>query len=550
MKPQSTLAWIFVLAASTTACGSADQPAGGATEVTGRSLTVTSVADVCPTFRFVAPPASAGLNAFYKKYALLRNDPNASVGIPLVSSENVPPQALRVAGRIVQYMLSVRADVRAGVLQTWPEASHNGPSYNRVAIMGEHESSASLPEQDQFAPSRGYGATNWAPITSGAEENLLQYGPGIDPYFNENILVHEFGHTFWDMGVVKGAVDRTALDTQRTSAYDSEITAGRWQQTYRTGHPTADANHAEYWAEGVQDFFDANAQASAPFAHPDPTPGDGFNDDADGVHNTINTRVELQSYAPAFYALVRQLMPGATWKYSCVPVQRTSARIEAEDYDPPRWWGTGSNANYGDADAANVGNGSYRGDGVDLYTDYSGAGTGFYVGATNTGEWLRYSVFVPATDGYTFAFRVSTPGTGAQIKLYVDDALATTVAVPNTGGWWNWQNATPGAAVALSSGLHAIKLEMVGSLNFGSFDVGRKTNVVPGTIEAEDYAAGKQGFAYNDTTPGNDGGSSYRSDDVDIRTGSPSPVVTNTAAGEWLNYEIDVTAEGSYVLRT
>ena len=68
---------------------------------------------------------------------------------------------------------------------------------------------------------------------------------------------------------------------------------------------------------------------------------------------------------------------------------------------------------------------------------------------------------------------------------------------------------------------------------------------VPGTVLAERYDRGGDGVAYHDTTPGNAGGT-LRGDDVDLEPSSSGAFdVGWTAAGEWLNYSVDVTASGS-----
>src|SRR5262249_22985207 len=69
---------------------------------------------------------------------------------------------------------------------------------------------------------------------------------------------------------------------------------------------------------------------------------------------------------------------------------------------------------------------------------------------------------------------------------------------------------------------------------------------VPGKIEAEQFDNGGQGLAYHDTTPGNSGGQ-FRSTDVDIEAASEGGYdVGWTAAGEWLNYTVNVASAGSY----
>jgi len=75
-----------------------------------------------------------------------------------------------------------------------------------------------------------------------------------------------------------------------------------------------------------------------------------------------------------------------------------------------------------------------------------------------------------------------------------------------------------------------------------------QTKALPGTIQAEDFDTGANGSAYRDTTSGNTGGK-YRSTDVDIESCSEGGYdVGWTAAGEWLNYTVNVAAAGTYNL--
>ena len=78
--------------------------------------------------------------------------------------------------------------------------------------------------------------------------------------------------------------------------------------------------------------------------------------------------------------------------------------------------------------------------------------------------------------------------------------------------------------------------------------VAAQTKSLPGTIQAEDFDAGSNGTAYRDTSSGNAGGQ-YRSTDVDIEACSEGGFdVGWTAAGEWLNYTVNVAAAGTYNL--
>jgi cytochrome c peroxidase len=73
---------------------------------------------------------------------------------------------------------------------------------------------------------------------------------------------------------------------------------------------------------------------------------------------------------------------------------------------------------------------------------------------------------------------------------------------------------------------------------------------IPGTVQAEDYDNGGQGVAYNDTTAGNTL-ALYRSDDVDVGSscGSGCYNLNYVAAGEWVEYTVNVAATASYDLK-
>jgi len=72
---------------------------------------------------------------------------------------------------------------------------------------------------------------------------------------------------------------------------------------------------------------------------------------------------------------------------------------------------------------------------------------------------------------------------------------------------------------------------------------------LPGTLEAENFDNGGSGVAYGDNSAGNKGGA-WRSTDVDIEWSSEGVAdVGWISAGEWLNYTVNVTSAGSYVVQ-
>lgn len=74
---------------------------------------------------------------------------------------------------------------------------------------------------------------------------------------------------------------------------------------------------------------------------------------------------------------------------------------------------------------------------------------------------------------------------------------------------------------------------------------------IPGRIRAEDFDLGGLGVSYHDSTPGNSGGAYRPDEDVDIRAindyGS-GYAITDIAAGEWLQYTVDITETAEYCL--
>ena len=104
MKTTVVQAAMAVMLAIST--GRADHAAGQAASATPRP------APLIASFKaamIAAPPADLGLDPFYKKYA-------DAFGIPVVSSEKVPDDALLVARDIVNFMLLKRPDVREAMV--------------------------------------------------------------------------------------------------------------------------------------------------------------------------------------------------------------------------------------------------------------------------------------------------------------------------------------------------------------------------------------------------------------------------------------------------
>lgn len=230
-------------------------------------------------------------------------------GFPVVASAEVSPFAVSEAVYIVNMMLAKRPDVRTAMIK----------SGARLCIMAHDEFTTDLPEwawlADRTVPgfeniasrdyydarARGMGGSETDPYCSCAEENLLGYKG--DPYSTENILIHELAHNIHLRGMSN--IDST-FDIRVKAAFDAASAAGLWKGKY------ASVNHHEYFAEGVQSWFDDNREN-------------------DHDHNHVNTRAELKEYDPRLAALCGEVFGDTEFRYT-KPVTRLHGHLAG--YDP------------------------------------------------------------------------------------------------------------------------------------------------------------------------------------------------------------------------
>ena len=198
-------------------------------------------------------PVSLGVNPFYTKYV-------DALGIPVISSDKVPDDALLVARDIVNSMLAKRPDIRAAlVARKWRtgviaevEMTMDIPEYSRMKRPGApRDEPVTQEDRDYHANrSRGLGGNP----TTGAEENLLGY-PSTR-YFGEHIFVHEFAHAIMGGGIRD--VD-PKMHAEIGEAYKAAMAAGKYVHPGPKGQKHyATTNAGEYWAEGVQWWFFSN----------------------------------------------------------------------------------------------------------------------------------------------------------------------------------------------------------------------------------------------------------------------------------------------------
>jgi len=74
--------------------------------------------------------------------------------------------------------------------------------------------------------------------------------------------------------------------------------------------------------------------------------------------------------------------------------------------------------------------------------------------------------------------------------------------------------------------------------------------IIPGTVEVEDYDTGGQDVAYNDNDAANQGGGYRLSEGVDIGGGPDNGFVLGyVSTGEWIEYTVDVETAGTYSIQ-
>jgi alpha-glucosidase len=203
---------------------------------------------------------------FYKKHVDYK-------GFSILSSAKVSDEALLEARFLIDKLLGEREDIRKAMIKAGC----------RFMVMSPTEMTTDVPEQRSWNKeywdkrARGMGGK----LSSCGEENLLNLKG--DHYKQENILIHEFNHAVHQHGL---RVVDPAFDARLKETYKKAMDKGLWKGTYVA------TNHSEYWAEGVQAYFDCmRPQFGA------------------------NTREKLEKYDPDLFALVDEVYKKSKFRY-------------------------------------------------------------------------------------------------------------------------------------------------------------------------------------------------------------------------------------------
>ncbi len=246
----------------------------------------------------IAPPSPEVVATFklatnYTKCVIVEN-------LPVVGSAKVSDFAMREAVYLVRHEIGNRPEILRAM------AGNNV----RLVVMASTEMTTDVPEHSDLTPkeywnrrARGLGATEERPAVSCAEENLLCLAG--DPYWQENILIHEFAHAIHERGMI--SID-PAFDKRLTAAFEHARTNGLWKGTYSM------ENRMEYWAEGAQAWFDTARKN-------------------DFQHGPIDTRDLLKPYDPDLAKLLAEVFGDSPWRYAKPAKRPESERAHLAGFD-------------------------------------------------------------------------------------------------------------------------------------------------------------------------------------------------------------------------
>jgi hypothetical protein len=241
-------------------------------------------------------------DGFYKKYV-------DAGGIPIISSAKATDRSLLEARYLILSVLKGRQDILDSM-----------KSKNlRVGVMAYTEFTTDMPETRQMSPwwnrrARGLGGNP----TTCAEENLLNFKG--DPYRGENILIHEFAHAIHHSGM--SVLDKT---------FNARLIA-LFKKTKKSGMVAGYCmtSHREFWAEGVQSWFDCNLPNIRLTLK-------------DGKKKAIKTREELVEHMPELAGLLKEAFRDNEWRYSKIekrmhlPHLKDFNASEAPSFKWPKW---------------------------------------------------------------------------------------------------------------------------------------------------------------------------------------------------------------------
>lgn len=365
-------------------------------------------------------------------------------------------------------------------------------------------------------------SASWSGVIKPYAQQVVNAIRAIDP---DNLII--VGTRTWSQRVDEASRDPIA---GRNIAYTLHFYAGSHGQGVRDFAQTALNNNAAIF---VTEWGSVNANGDGGVNYGETNAWVDFmkRNQISHANWALNDKAEGSS----------ALVPGASGSGGWASSQLTASGAFAKDII--RNWGGGPTPPTPTCSTINVGDNIQaeswcQASGVKT-ENTSDAGGGQNVGYIDSGDWMTYSINVPAAGTYKVSYRVAAQAGGGQIQLEKagGSPVYSNINLPATGDWQNWQ--TINHNVALPAGEQLIAISAVtGGFNINWLKVETLDNTVPPgpvttTIQAEDHS--QQQGTQQETTTDTGGGKN----------------VGYIDAGDWLSYAgtpVTIPSSGSYVI--
>jgi hypothetical protein len=247
-----------------------------------------------------APPAKLKIDPYYRKFTPARE-------FPVLGSGHVRDEALLRANDVVRKMFAYRHDVLKAMIADGA----------RLVVLGREEKLSDLPEF-KGARKAGFDEVRYLDFTPELklmvvpEENVLSL-PG-EPFAGRGMVIRVLArglHQVCGLRPVLASFDQRRdrqqyelrvkrldceFDRRLREAHEAARQKGLWKGT------AAGRDHVEYWAAGVEAYFDAAGDGPLPHLADQP----------------VATREALRAYDPGLHALVAETMAyreHVDWRY-------------------------------------------------------------------------------------------------------------------------------------------------------------------------------------------------------------------------------------------
>ncbi len=238
-----------------------------------------------------APPERFHADRYYKKLTLARE-------FPIFGSSKVSDEALLAANDIVRKMFAYRHDVLKAMIVDGA----------RLVVLGRDERLSDLPEYLASANVPGFDDVRYADYSPDRklmvvpEENVL--GLGSDRFAGKSMVVSVFAKGSYRLTSTRPVdpdfekrpqkqqyelrVKRLDIEFDRTlqSLLEDAKARGLWRGT------AASRDAAEYWAAGVEAYFDAAGDGHAP----------------ESASRPVTTRETLKAYDPSLFVFIEETL--------------------------------------------------------------------------------------------------------------------------------------------------------------------------------------------------------------------------------------------------